>query len=192
MKRMLGLAAAAALSCNATAQLLDGFVYYGAALQTHVYDDLLLKNRLEAEGKNVGYRLFTGYQFNRWIGVEIGAQQLADGDFVLKNNANNALLAQSDFQTKALDAKLVLSYSFADDWFIRAQTGLLAWDNKRTDSSITPLSSNQLKSSGEDALYGAGLGYSISQDYALTLEVEKSKVAGLEFVGFSLNLMTKF
>lgn len=192
MKRMLGLLTATALSCNATAQLLDGFVYYGAAVQTQSYDDLWSTNRLEAEGQNLGYRLFSGYQFNRWIGLEIGAQQLADGDFVLKNSTTNAVMAQSMFQTKALDAKLVLSYSFADDWFVRAQTGVLAWDNKRTDSIISPQSRIKVKSNGEDALYGAGLGYSISQDYALTLEVEKSKVAGQKVTGISLNLMTKF
>jgi hypothetical protein len=192
MKKMLGLAAAAALSCNATAQMRDGFVYYGAALQGHAYEDLLLKNRLSAQGRNLGYRLFTGYQFNRWVGVEIGAQQLGDADFLLKNATNTNVLAQTDFKTKALDAKLVLSYSFADDWFVRAQTGVLAWRNSRTDISLSPLTSNKLKTSGEDTLYGAGIGYSISQDYAMTLELEKSKVAGQAVTGISLNLMTKF
>ncbi len=40
-------------------------------------------------------------------GLEIGAQQLGDADFLLKNATNTNVLAQTDFKTKALDAKLV-------------------------------------------------------------------------------------
>lgn len=181
------------LSCSVDAQLLDGFVYYGAAVQSQQYDDLQLNNRLTAEGRNLGYRLFSGYQFNRWIGLELGAQQLADGDFVLKQNTDQSVIATSQLSAKAFDAKLILSYSFADDWFVRAQTGLMSWRQQRTDAKLVqPTSHVRSKANGEDALFGAGLGYSISQDYALTFEVEKSEVAGQRVVGFSLNLMTKF
>lgn len=190
MKKIIICATFALLSNHAQAVLSDDFAYYGAALQLQSFADLPAPDYTSASSTELGYRLFAGYQLNSWLGVELGGQKLADAEYQPTSPANSSRKVLS--KGLALDSKLIASYSINDVWFVRAQTGVLLWQNEKTDQTVTPVSTVTVKKSGGSAVYGLGLGYSIKRAVAVSLDVEKSAVAEQDYQALRLSLMLKF
>jgi hypothetical protein len=190
MKKIMTFAAIALLSNHAQAELSGDFLYYGAALQLQSFADLPAPDHTAASSTGLGYRVFAGYQLNSWLGVELGGQKLANAEYRPVNPINSGRVVEST--GLALDTKLIASYSLNEQWFARAQAGVLLWRNEKTDRTVTPSSTVTVKDSGNSLVYGVGLGYSFDRELAVSLDVEKSAVAEQDYRALRLSMMWKF
>jgi OmpA-OmpF porin, OOP family len=120
------------------------------------------------DDKAIGWRVFGGYQFNKYIGAEAGYAGL--GKFSVKGTVNGSPFtasAKTDGYTLALVGTLPLNDKLA---FFGKMGGI------RSKSKATASAANvRLTDSGHNngSLVGAGIKYSFNPQFALRLEAER-------------------
>jgi opacity protein-like surface antigen len=118
---------------------------------------------LDIDDDSTAWRLFAGYRFNRYVGVEGGYINFDEFDTSASAAGQTAELeAEADGYTLALTGAIPLGERFA----ITGRAGYLFWD---ADAKIR-VNGATLESddeSGSDVFFGAGLEFSVNDRFAL-------------------------
>ncbi len=167
-KLALGLVAVSAITVAAPT-FAEGF-YIGAGVsQAFVDEDGF-------DEDDTGGKIFGGYNFNDYFGIEGSYFDLGD----ISDSGSSAAI---DGVSLAVIGKVPVSTNFS----IFGKVGGHEWDADTAGGVAGQVSSN----SGNDVFYGVGLDYSINQVISLRGEVERYEVDDLDVdvatLGISFN-----
>ncbi len=154
------------------------------------------------DNKSEGWKVFAGYQFNRYFALEGGFVDLGDADSRYRVTAVAAPVApavasdytgtlnstiENDAWVLAAKASLPLTDSFA----VFAKLGAANWSSNVRTSRVTinvkPLLSGERGAEGVDVYYGLGASYELVKDL-LTLRAEWERFDNVD--GYDIDLMT--
>jgi hypothetical protein len=179
--------------------------------KNHSYSDLnfapivskesLGQLKLKESKKAIGARLLSGYQFNRYLAVELGITNFGEGDFKLIEQTTSSdgkkktnTLHKGEFKTIGADISLVATYPFTDSIFVKVLVGLQGWDNQfemlqKNNDSFNVASKDDR---GASLLTGVGIGYGVSKSMAFTLDFEQTEIAQFKTNSVSINWLFRF
>ena len=160
--RVMTMTALLTLTVTANALAEESFWYLGLGLG-EADDDVLAET-------DDSWKIFAGYQLNKYLGFEVGYVDL--GDYLF------GLLSQDGFFLEALG-----SAPLGKGFSVFAKAGAFAWS-----AEISDLASD----SGTDFTYGVGLRYSV-KSIVLRLELDRFlDVAGGDIDLLSANFAYRF
>ncbi|HET7930527.1 MAG TPA: outer membrane beta-barrel protein [Rhodanobacteraceae bacterium] len=120
-------------------------------------------------GSDTGYAINGGYRWsvtpNFAIGPEVGYNDL--GNVTLKNAFNSQpVVAPGKASLHGWTVGANARYSFAENWYVSARTGLYAWNGDGMTRDITPISTHR---SSDGYFGGVGVGYDVSHNFGVGL-----------------------
>ncbi|MEZ5559631.1 MAG: outer membrane beta-barrel protein [Pseudomonadales bacterium] len=125
--------------------------------------------KIKVDDSDMGWKLFAGYQFLPWLGVEAGYVDLGDV-------SDNALGATIDASTDGWDAFLVgtLPLPLID---LFAKVGMVSWN---VDADVSDgVNSINLNDDGEDLAYGVGAALDL-EHFAIRAEIERFDISDVD------------
>jgi OOP family OmpA-OmpF porin len=156
MRRNL-LLALLALGCASAAQAAEPGLYVGAGLGNAGIEvdgndpDIGDVSDFDFDDSDTGYKLFAGFRFVDWFGVEAGWH-----DFGEPEDSQDVLgvPVETEFETDGFDATLVGYLPVGDRFDFFAKVGMFHWDvNARTESGGL---AERFEDDGDDLTYGIG------------------------------------
>lgn len=205
------LAVVSVFSLSSHAKNHNQFGYYGLSLQQQTYKSLDFKHSVADENlgeykykssdSGFGGRVLVGFQFNRFVAIEGGVSRFAVADFNVteqstdsKGKKTSTTKHKGEFETLAADLRLVGTLPINDTLFLKAQVGMVGWDNKMEQLIYqgSTLATQKIDDRGTSLVSGLGVGYGISKSMALTLDYEKTKVAEIDVDTLSVSLLFRF
>jgi OmpA-OmpF porin, OOP family len=126
---VLGLVAAAA-AAPAVAQQKG--LYVGGSLGLAQYDESCENSTVPCDDTDAGWRIFAGYQFNRWVGIEAGYVDMGK----VRADGVDAVLGQvtSEAEPAGFDVAAVISWPVLDWMSLIGKAGAY---RMRADGDIT-------------------------------------------------------
>ena len=166
------LIAVAALICvSQTVLAADNGVYLGAGLASGRFTGCAnitsTCNNFSANSTNSGHlRLIGGYDFNKYIGVEVCLSQL--GTYKVQNTA---LTTVGTSKVSAFSVAAKGGYTFPHGFSVFGKLGLASVDSKYTaDTGMTIPSGADQRSTG--LLFGVGGQYNFNESFGIRLLTE--------------------
>jgi OOP family OmpA-OmpF porin len=150
-------AAMLAISAPAVAQSDAGWYLGGAYGMTSLNLDTSSLPGVNVDDSNTGFKIFGGFQFNKYLGAEVGYVDF--GKFAVTSSTGDL---SATAYTLAGVGTLPLNESFA----LFGKVGMWSWKSKSSAPNIEG-------DSGSDVFYGAGARYNLNKNWGLTLEVEQ-------------------
>lgn len=183
------LLAVAGLGSAGAAIAQDGGYFYGGVgigQSRANIDDTRIANSLLGAGltmdsirsdeKDTGYRLFGGYQFNRWFGVEAGYFRL--GEFGFNATTTPAGTLDGRIKLHGFNLDLVATMPLTERFSLLARVG--AQQARASDRFVGTGSVVVLDPSPSErkvnAKYGLGLQYAFTPDFLIRGEAERYRV----------------
>lgn len=211
MKYTISLLLASALcwshGVQAKSNTRDQFDYFAVSLNKPSYDQLDFTPNLEAtdleplkeevEKEKFGTRLFYGYQFNRFFAVEAGFNYFGKSSFKLyteTTSAQNVVTKKTQhkgsFSSLGADVRLIGTLPLTNNLYLKGSVGALAWSSdkefitKGTDEFVI----NEESESGVSMVSGLSLAYGIRKSVAVSLDYEKTEIAGIDTSNIGLSV----
>jgi OOP family OmpA-OmpF porin len=186
---LLGLQTAQAQSALGTLEL--GYPYLGldvgqtrASLAEQRIVDSVLPMGVTGTVDNVdkkatSYRVFLGYQFNRYIATELGFFNL--GKYGFSSTTAPAGNFNGQIKYRGIDLDLVGTLPVTDNLSLLARGGIRQAKANAvfTGSSSSPVTTADRSESGANYKVGAGLQYAFSPHFVMRGEVDRYKVSDL-------------
>ncbi|MDR7122727.1 outer membrane beta-barrel protein [Rheinheimera soli] len=197
---------AAILSASAYAEV-NQFSYFSLSAAQQTYDDVhfatpeqqqqLDPAKFNQNDSGTGFRVAAGFQFNEYLALELGFISPAKADFSIYTEATDTekreTLVGGDLKAFGADSRLILSYPFNNDWYARAQLGLV-WQRATLQqlSTIVPYTMQETKTTDTSTLLAAGVGYSINRNLSLAADVEHGELMDFDQQSYRLSLLFRF
>lgn len=185
------LAAAAIVPSAALAQ--DAGFYLGGSIGQSMSRESCDDVPISCNDKDTAFRLFGGYQFNRFVGVELGYADL--GTPASANGTVLGVPVRLNVDVTAWDLVAVGTYPI-NRFFLYGKAGLYYAD---TESSATALGTTRTDSdTNTDLTFGAGAGFSITNNLKIRAEWQRYQNVGGDSTGeddidvFSVGLLWRF
>lgn len=198
------------MAFSVAASDINQFDYYGLGIQNNDYDKLDFSPGFDAskitpnkykESDSLGLRLFAGHQFNQYIGVEAGIGFYSKSKFSItqkdtdaNGKVTNKKIHQGSFSTTSGDIRVIGTYPINNNMFFKAQVGALVWSNKfnfLTGDLATQVLKTD-KDTGVSLLTGVGVGYGFNKKFAISLDVEKTKIHKIDTQTLALSVSLRF
>lgn len=186
---------------------LNQFSYFSLSAAQQSYDDvrfasmeqqqLLQPATLEQSDSGIGFRVAAGFQFNKYLALELGVLSPAKADFSIYTEATETTerttLIAGELTALGADSRLILSYPFNNDWYVRGQLGLV-WQSATQEqlSTLDPYEVQETKTTATSTLLAAGFGYSINSNMSLAFDVESGELMDLDQQSYRLSLLFRF
>lgn len=181
---LLGALAAPAAMAQATGWYAGGSV--GSSRAT--IDDERIRSGLAGQGlatssiddreRDTAFKLFGGYQFNRYFGVEAGYFDL--GKFGYTAHTTPAGSLAGDITVKGLNLDLVGSYPLTERFSVLGRVGVITG---RTEGAFSasgaarvPYAGTQTSERFTNAKFGAGVAYAFTDALSMRLEAERYRI----------------
>lgn len=148
------------------------------------------------------YRIFLGYQFNDYIGLEAGYNDFGSVDISLSSNVSESGASfvgsgQGRAEVDGFTVSALLSVPIGDRFAIFGRAGVLAWDANasgsatgiitESDGSVENLSESfVLDDSGADGLYGAGVRFDVTDNVTVRAEWTRYELVDIDYFGADL------
>ena len=164
----------------------DSGWYAGAQLGTTSSDDFVGANddgslsMLSTDDSDTSYRVFGGYNFNPFVGVEAGYEDHGETSFTAESDGTGGSWEAGSvgtlFAADSWFAAVVGRWPLGDRWALFGRVGIASWETTETWTEPGGVSSET--DSGSDVTYGAGVEYDIgeSDSWVLKAEYGTSKV----------------
>ncbi len=126
---------------------------------------------------NTGVRLFGGWQFNQYFGVEGGWDGGAGWDKTIGDITSDGIEADLDIDIQGFDLMLVATLPMGDTFYGFAKAGVLFWDVEADltireddgEGNITTTTESG-DDSGEDPAFGLGFGFKLGEQARVQAE----------------------
>lgn len=184
----------------------DQFDYLSISVNKPSYDDLNFTPNLDQaalspylqsmDSEKLGFRLFYGYQFNRFLAVETGFDYFGANDFSLYQEvagANNTVtrknLLSGSFKSLGADVRAVATYPVTNNFYLKANIGALAWRSEQDIVSKTgeEFSLTDNSESGVSLVTGIGMAYGYRKFVAISLDIERTEIADITATNIGLS-----
>ncbi len=143
---------------------------------------------------DTAWKIFAGYQYNRYLGVEVGYVDLGEIDVDAITTAPTAATIKADVETQGVALSVVGSYPINDKFSVFGRVGAFYWDTEASAAAV--VSGAVAKASedddGIDLLFGAGAEYGFTRNIGVRLEWERYDVDGDDVDMISGNLLYRF
>lgn len=171
------------------AQSNDAYLYWGAGVgqsrlrvdETRISEALATQNLVTTgighDERHVGYKVFLGYQFNRYFGAELGFFDLGKFGYTATTTPTGTLT--SSFRVQGANLGLVGTMPVTDRFSLLARVGAQA---ARTRSNVSGTGAvvvaNERPSDRKNNLkIGLGMQYEMNRHLFLRAEVERFRVS---------------
>lgn len=127
-------------------------------------------------GKDVGFKLFTGYRFNRFVSLEAGYFDL--GDFTYESTTNPAGQQFGKLGVDGWNIDVVGTLPLTQKLSALARFGFNAADTKSrfSGSGAVPPAPFSIRETNGNYKYGLGLQYALADTFDVRLEAERYRV----------------
>lgn len=126
---------------------------------------------------DTGFRVFGGWQFNEYFGIEAGYDSGAGVDKTLGDITVDLIEADIDLDITGFDVMLVGTLPIGESFYGFAKAGMLAWDVEadiqiREDDGDGGVITTDISGddSGEDPAFGAGFGMNLGDNARVQVE----------------------
>ena len=190
MKIKLKIVMAALITAMAGAPAQAGEWFVGAAVGASGIDEVvdLADSRTTLDEVTTSFRLFGGYQFNDYFGLEGGYVDFGNvGLDIASGIGAIAASASADGFTFAGIANVPIGERFS----LHARLGSISWKAK-TRFRITGTSISNELDGGTDAFFGLGAGVSLGEHWDLSADYERYHLEDITPGIFSLGLRYRF
>lgn len=180
------LAGACVVAAPAVAQVYLGFGVGKSDYDSgNVIPDLITSGSVD--GKDTGFKVFGGYQFNPHFAVELAYVDL--GKAAYNGNFFGAPVAGGSVETSGLNVSAVGILPLNPSFELFGKIGLFAWESKARDTTAgAPFSG---KADDADVSFGLGMAYNITRNVSIRAEWERFKAVD-DIDLLSLGLAFKF
>ena len=186
MALVLAMAAWAAPS-QAPAQgwYVGGGVGRSDADDSNAVPDLITSGSVD--GTDTGFKIFGGYQFNPYFGLELSWVDLGTAKY--SGSFAGLPVMGGSVKTQGFNFSAVGTYPFGSGFAVFGKVGAFAWESKQNDVTAgTPFSN---KESGGDVSFGVGVSYDFTRNIGIRAEWERFKAVG-DIDLLSMGLAYKF
>jgi len=193
-----GLVSAPVLAQRAPAMAQDAGFYLGGAVGQSRLKDACEGLTIACDEKDTGWKVFAGYQFNRYLGIEGGYVDLgkasASGTITGVGVTGNA-------EVKGWELLGVGTLPIANNFSAYGKVGFFRWDLDVSATAVVPgfAVSTSASDDGTDMTFGVGLKYEFTRNVAARLEWQRYNDIGGSNTGgksdvdlFSLGVVFKF
>lgn len=126
------------------------------------------------DDNGIFWKIFGGYQFNSIFGFEVGY-----ADFGKKEQTTTGV-GSDNLDANGVEAVLVLTVPFTQDFGIYAKYGIYRWNLERV---VTGPGAMSVDTSGRDITFGFGARYYLTRNIAIRLEWQRYQDMGDAFTG---------
>lgn len=162
----------------------QGFYIGGSVGKSDIDDDIAIPGLITSgtvDGKESGFKIFGGYQFNQNFGVELAYVDLGKATYngtFFGSPVTGGKVEITGFNFSAVGT-LPLNPSFS----LFGKVGLFFWEAEASDvTGGVPFSSAD---SSSDLSVGVGMSYNFTKNFGARVEWERFKAGGEDFLGFS-------
>lgn len=199
------------LSISCYANNKNQFNYIGINTQHNSYDNINFISdidmtehpslRYDDTTSEMGYRGYLGHQFNRYIAVEAGIVSFGEANFNISEETvstdgktTTSVKYSGAFKTFAGDIRAIGTYPINDNLYVKAQVGILAWDN---EFSFLTTKDGELvlekdSKTGTSLITGVGVAYGFNDVIAIALDYEATEIADITTKNIGLSLLFRF
>ena len=114
------------------------------------------------DDRGTAWRVFGGYQFNPYLGYEIGYADLSK-----VTEQSSAGVGTATFDVNAIDIVFIGTIPFSQQFSLFGKIGVFRWDLDVTVTGTAPGTNN---ATGKGMTYGFGAKYNFTRNLALRLE----------------------
>lgn len=194
-------------SADSMSSSRDQFDYLALSINKPSYSDLDFSPGLDdtdlsplkenVEKENLGFRLFYGYQFNRFMAVEGGIDYYGKSDFSLYTEATDSEnvvtktnVHTGSFSSIGTDVRLVGTYPLTNNLYVKASVGALAWysDRNYVTKAESNFIANEESKSGVSVVTGLSLAYGIRKFAAISLDYEKTEISEIDTSNIGISI----
>jgi OOP family OmpA-OmpF porin len=180
MSRKLLLLALLA-GCATGAQAAEPGLYLGAGIGQagiEVDGNDPETGEVNFDGDDVGYKLFAGFRFVDWFGVEAAWNDFGKAD---DSTDVGGVPIETEFETDGFDVNLVGMVPLGERFDIFAKAGYFVWD---AEGRSTAFPGGRVKTDGEDLTYGVGVQGFLLDNFGLRAEYQIYDVDGIDDAWF--------
>jgi OOP family OmpA-OmpF porin len=189
----LGLISAPALAAD------DQGFYAGAGAGLFGVEVSDFESGIGFDDDDTGFRVFGGWQFSEFFGVEAGYADGGTASETIGDLATLGIEADVDIDVSGFDVLLTGTVPFSDMFYGYAKVGMLFWD---ADGNATLreddgdggviVTEDSFSDSGNDLAYGAGLGLDFNDQFGVRVEYMWYDVSDADADFISANVLVRF
>ncbi len=186
--RLIGLAGLGSLIAASSLAQDAGYAYGGLSVgraDARIDEDRLSARLLSpglstsstlVDDKSTGYKLFGGYQFNRYLGVEAGYFNL--GKFGFTSDTAPAGTLDGRVKLQGFNLDLVGTLPLSERWSVLGRVGAQTTEARGRFNGTGAVGVTDVRSSDRNTGYklGAGLQYEVNRSFLVRGEAERYRV----------------
>ncbi len=138
----------------------------------------LVVSGMSERDDDMGYKLFGGYQINRWFGIEASWFDLGEAGFTA--NTTPAGTLTGDVRTRGLGVDLVGTLPLGDRFFVLGRVGVAhartSGNFSSTGAVSMPYASTSTSANNTGIKFGAGVGWRFNEAWSLRAEAERFRM----------------
>lgn len=151
---------------------VGGSVGRSDADDSNAVPDLITSGSVD--GTDTGFKIFGGYQFNPYFGLELAWVDLGTAKY--SGSFSGFPVTGGSVKTQGFNFSAVGTYPFGSGFAVFGKVGAFAWESKQNDVTAgTPFSN---KESGGDVSFGVGASYDFTKNIGIRAEWERFKAVG--------------
>ncbi len=180
MKICTALLAAALLASPLAMAAEDGGFYVGAGMGSFGIDYRETENSVDFtfKGDDTAFKLFGGYNFNRYIGTEL---EYFDGGTIDQSyDLGKGTTLDVDIDVTGFNLSVVGVAPIGERFTVFAKLGMVFWDVDFTEDYSGAIT--VYNDSGEDLSWGLGAGFDFTEQFGARVEYQAFEVHDLDTV----------
>lgn len=189
--RKILAASALALSGALVAISASAQPYVGASLgKSDISEDIAagLITSGSVDGKDTGWKIFGGYMFNKYVGVEGAYVNLGEASY--SGTLFGVPVTGGRVEVTGFNVAGVGSYPVTEQFSVFGKLGLMRWEAEANDiTGGVPFSD---KVDGSDFFFGLGVGFNFTRNLAVRAEWERFKIEDADASLVSVGLLWRF
>lgn len=126
------------------------------------------------DGKDTGYKIFGGYQFNQNFGVDLAYVDLGKASY--SGTFLGIPVTGGTVKTSGLNISAVGTLPLNSGFALFGKVGFFTWESKASD--VTGGVSFSGKEDGTDVSFGVGASYNFTKNFGVRAEWERFKAVG--------------
>jgi len=140
------------------------------------------------DGVDTGFKLYSGYMFGQYFGVEGAYVDLGDARY--SGTFGGVPVAGGKLQASGYTISALVSYPVGSDLAVFGKLGLFVWE--WTASDTTAGRPFDTADRGNDVAFGLGASYNLGRHFALRAEWERFKLDDTDADLLSFGLLWRF
>lgn len=121
------------------------------------------------DDKGMTWKIFGGYQFNSYLGVELGLADMGDRTAVVGG------VGVVNAQFRIFESLLVATLPVSERFAFYGKAGVYLWDADFDSPAVSPVKAD---ANGNDLTYGLGVRFNLTRQAALRLEWQRYNDVG--------------